>query len=98
MLSVALFMLAGPPAIRLASVPRPIEIVKIGDRNPDAPRIYRPFSATWSSSPAAIAPARSPYRIPVRFAVNPTSKDRAVDQDGRRCALIGQTICTDPPP
>jgi hypothetical protein len=97
MLSVTLFMLAALPAVALASVARPIDIVKIADRNPDAPRIYRSLSATWSSPPAVTAPPRSPYRIPVRFAVDPTSKDRALDQDGSRCALIGQTICTDPP-
>jgi len=98
MLSLTLFMLAALPAVAPARVPRPVEIVKIADQNPEAPRIYRPFSTTWSSPPAVTAPPRSPYRIPVMSAINPTAKDRAFDQDGRRCALIGQTICTDPPP
>ena len=39
------------------------------------------------------ATPRSSYRLAADDAVSPTAKDRAMGQTGRRCALIGQTIC-----
>ena len=44
----------------------------------------------------AVAPPRSPYRLPLGLAAEPTSKDIALNEDGTRCALIGQTICKRP--
>ena len=42
---------------------------------------------------AAATPARSPYRLPLDLPAEPSAKDIALNEDGTRCALIGQTIC-----
>ncbi|MFA5966308.1 MAG: hypothetical protein WC804_20015 [Sphingomonas sp.] len=39
------------------------------------------------------ATSRSPYRLPIDAPLPPTAKADAMAQTGRRCALIGQTIC-----
>jgi hypothetical protein len=98
MVAIALFLLAAAPAPPSVPAARSIDIVEIVDRSPAALRIYRPFTMRWDITPADTAAPRSPYRIPESARADPTSKDRAFDQDGTRCALIGQTICTDPPP
>ena len=95
MVAIVLFMLAVPPAMQLAHSQRPV-VIEIVERSPVVPG--RPFTTTWTVAPTDTATPRSPYRIPASVTVDPTSKDRAFDQDGSRCALIGQTICTDPPP
>lgn len=95
MVAIVLFMLAVPPAMQLAHSQRPVDVIEIVKRGPEVPG--RSFTTTWVVPADAAAP-RSPYRIPASVTVDPTSKDRAFDQDGARCALIGQTICTDPPP
>jgi hypothetical protein len=98
MVAIALFVLAAapaaPPAAVLAPAARPVDVIQIVE----APRTYRPFTVTWDVAPADTAAPRSPYRVPASTTVDPTSKDRAFDESGTRCALIGQTICTDPPP
>ena len=96
MVAIALFMLAAAPAMQLAPGQRPVDVIEFVERSPEVPG--RSFTATWKVVPADTAAPRSPYRIPASVTVDPTSKDRAFDQDGARCALIGQTICTDPPP
>jgi hypothetical protein len=42
---------------------------------------------------AATTPARSPYRLPLNLPAGPDGKDLALNEDGSRCAVIGQTIC-----
>lgn len=96
MVAIALFMLAALPATQLAHDQRPVDVGETVEWN--AKPSGRPFMTTWTVLPADTAAPRSPYRIPDSATVDPTSKDRAFDQDGARCALIGQTICTDPPP
>jgi hypothetical protein len=96
MVAIVLFMLAIPPVTPLVRNQRPVDVIQIVERGPEVPG--RSFTATWKVMPADTAAPRSPYRIPASVTVDPTSKDRAFDQDGARCALIGQTICTDPPP
>ena len=96
MVAIVLFMLAAPPAMQLAPSQRTVDVIQIVERSPEVPE--RSFTVTWTVVAAESAAPRSPYRIPASVTVDPTSKDRAFDQDGGRCALIGQTICTDPPP
>lgn len=95
MVAIALLMLAAPPAMQLAHPQRPVDVIEIMERSPAVPG--KSLTATWTVVAAEPAVPRS-YRIPASVTVDPTSKDRAFDQDGGRCALIGQTICTDPPP
>ena len=47
--------------------------------------------------PAPAAPADRRYRIEEDGATSPTAKDRAIAENGQRCALIGGRLCTRKP-
>ncbi|MEG3147202.1 hypothetical protein U1839_21325 [Sphingomonas sp. RT2P30] len=45
------------------------------------------------SATGICASSRSPYRLPIDEPTLSTAKADALRQTGRRCALIGQTLC-----
>ena len=97
MLAITILMLAAAPATHHVRAAHPAPAVYHGRLT----RKARRFSALTSKLQVVTAratPKRSPYRLPLDLAPEPTAKDIALNEDGTRCALIGQTICTDPPP
>ena len=92
MLSITILLLAAAPATHHARAVHPARMVHHGH----VPRkARRPIAMTSKKLQviAADAKPRSPYRLPLDVAPEPSAKDIALNEDGTRCALIGQTIC-----
>ncbi len=95
MLAITILMLAAAPATHHVRAAHPAPAVYHGRLT----RKARRFSALTSKLQVVTAratPKRSPYRLPLDLAPEPTAKDIALNEDGTRCALIGQTICKRP--
>ena len=92
MLAIAILLLAAAPATHHVRTAHPARIVHHGRV---ARKARRPISLTSRKLQviAADAKPRSPYRLPLDVAPEPSAKDIALNEDGSRCALIGQTIC-----
>jgi hypothetical protein len=92
MLAITILLLAAAPATHHVRAAHPARIVHHG-------RVVRkarqPIALNSGKLQVRIADAkpRSPYRLPLDLAPEPTAKDIALNEDGSRCALIGQTIC-----
>lgn len=95
MLAITIALLAAAPATHHA---RPAHAVRIVHHGRVA-RKHRPISLTSRKLQvitADVTPPRSRYRLPLGVVSEPTAKDIALNEDGSRCALIGQTICPRP--
>jgi hypothetical protein len=92
MLAITIFLLAAAPATHHVRAAHPARIVHHGHVPRKARRPIAMTSAKLHVS-AADAKPRSPYRLPLDVAPEPSAKDIALNEDGSRCALIGQTIC-----
>jgi hypothetical protein len=92
MLAITILLLAAAPATHHARTAHPARIVHHGRV---ARKARRPTSLTSRKLQVitAYAKPRSPYRLPLDLAPEPSAKDIALNEDGMRCALIGQTIC-----
>jgi hypothetical protein len=92
MLAIAILLLAAAPATHHVRAAHPGRIVHHARV---ARRARRPIAMTSPKLRVRIAdaPPRSPYRLPLGVAAEPSAKDIALNEDGSRCALIGQTIC-----
>jgi len=92
MLAITFLLLAAAPATHPVRAAHPARIVHHGRVGRKA---RRPISMTSPKLQviAVDAKPRSPYRLPLDVAPEPSAKDIALNEDGSRCALIGQTIC-----
>lgn len=96
MLAMTILLLAAAPVAHHA---RPAHSVRVVHHGHVARRAHRPISLTSRKLQvitADVTPPRSPYRLPLGVASEPSAKDIALNEDGSRCALIGQTICPRP--
>jgi hypothetical protein len=96
MLAITLFLLVAAPATHHA---RPAHRAQLVYHGRVARKAHRPIALTSRKLQvitADVTPPRSPYRLPLPVAPEPTAKDIALNEDGTRCALIGQTICPRP--
>ena len=95
MLAITIALLAAAPATHHVRAAHPARIVHHGRV---ARKARRPIALTSAKLQVRIADAkpRSPYRLPLDLAPEPTAKDIALNEDGSRCAVIGQTICPRP--
>ena len=92
MLAITILMLAAAPATHHVRAAHPARIVRHG-HVPRKARRPIVMSSAKMHVVAADAKPRSPYRLPLDIAPEPSAKDIALNEDGSRCALIGQTIC-----
>ena len=92
MLAITILLLAASPATHHVRTAHPARVVHHGRV---ARKARRPLSLTSRKLRVTIADAkpRSPYRLPLDLASEPSAKDIALNERGTRCALIGQTIC-----
>jgi len=92
MLAITILLLAAAPATHHVRAAHPARIVRHGRV---VRKARRPIVLTSRKLQVHIADARprSPYRLPLDLAPEPSAKDIALNEDGSRCALIGQTIC-----
>lgn len=92
MLAITILLLAAAPATHHVRAAYPARIVHHGRV---VRKARRPIALNSAKLQVRIADAepRSPYRLPLDLAPEPTAKDIALNEDGSRCALIGQTIC-----
>ena len=92
MLAITILLLAAAPATHHVRAAHPSRIVHHGRV---ARKARRPIALTSRKLQVHITDAkpRSPYRLPLDLPPEPTAKDIALNEDGSRCALIGQTIC-----
>src|SRR5947208_2723717 len=96
MLAITISLLAAAPATHHARVAHPAHVLYRGHVRRTA---HHPLAMTPKKLQvvtAATTPARSPYRLPLDLPGGPDSKDLALNEDGSRCAVIGQTICKRP--
>ena len=96
MLAITILLLAAAPATHHA---RPTHSARPVYHGRVMRKAHRPISLTSRKLQvvtADVAPSRSPYRLPLGVASEPTAKDIALNEDGSRCAVIGQTICPRP--
>lgn len=96
MLAITILLLAAAPATHHV---RPAHHGHAVYRGHVARKPHRSFVMTSRKlqvATAATTPARSPYRLPLDLPDGPTAKDIALNEDGSRCAVIGQTICKRP--
>jgi hypothetical protein len=99
MLAIAIFLLAAAPAQHHARVAHPAHVSRFVHRGRVMRGSHRSIALTSKRlqvSTVSATPLRSPYRLPLDEAAGPTAKDIALNEDGTRCALIGQTICPRP--
>ncbi|MDB5703133.1 MAG: hypothetical protein JWN66_249 [Sphingomonas bacterium] len=106
MLAIAMLLLTAAPVADPVHVRHPARVVRTvrvvrpvrKTRRPITMSLkkFRPDNGCGTSSICVTAQARSPYRLPLPSTAEPTDKDMALAEDGTRCALIGQTICTHP--
>jgi hypothetical protein len=91
MLAITILLLAAAPATHHVRTAHPARIVHHGRVH----KARRPISLTSRKLRVTIADEkpRSPYRLPLDLASEPSAKDIALNENGTRCALIGQTIC-----
>ena len=95
MLAITILLLAAAPVTHHARPAHPVRTVHHGRMA----RKHRPISLTSRKLQVITAdatPPRSPYRLPLGTESEPTAKDIALNEDGSRCAVIGQTICPRP--
>ena len=95
MLVMAILALAISPVAHHA---RPLKTVHSASivRHGHGRRRVRRMNLIWNKDlvvTAATRTARSPYRLPLSTLPEATIKDVAVNVDGRRCAIIGETLC-----
>ena len=102
MLALTMLLMAAPPVADRVRVKRPhaVRTVRVARK---ARRMRRPISMSVIK-PQTIGCAGDPicvtanpdmrYRLTLTSTPEPSDKEMALAQDGRRCALIGQTICT----
>ncbi len=96
MLAITILLLAAAPAshpVRTVHRTHAVYHAHVGRK---ARRSFAMTSRTLQVAPAETAHARSPYRLPLETLDGPTAKDIALNEDGSRCAVIGQTICKRP--
>lgn len=70
-----------------------IAILQLAGANPMLTKGASRLSAT---DPAPIEAKRSPYRIESE-AAGASSKDRAIQDNGTRCSVVGSRVCTRKP-
>ena len=92
MLAITILLLAAAPATHHVRAAHPARIVHHGRV---VRKARRPINMTSRKLQVITADVkqRSPYRLPLDVAPEPSAKDIALNEDGMRCALIGQTIC-----
>ena len=96
MLAMTILLLAAAPATHHV---RPVHHGHAVYHGRVARKPHRSFAMTSRKlqvATVATTPARSPYRLPLDLPDGPTAKDIALNEDGSRCAVIGQTICPRP--
>ena len=96
MLAITLFLLAAAPATHHVRAAHPTRAVHHGHIAHKPRRSFALTSKKLQVVTVRAAPTRSPYRLPLGVAAEPSAKDIALNEDGTRCALIGQTICKRP--
>ena len=102
MLVLTMLLMAAPPVAERVRVKRP-HVVRTVRATRKTRRMRRPISMSVIK-PRTIGCAGDPicvtghpdtrYRLTLPRTPEPSGKDMALAQDGTRCALIGQTICT----
>lgn len=55
------------------------------------------LSAATCDGTACTADANARYRLPLPAEQTPNPADRAFDEDGQECGVIGHTVCTGKP-
>jgi hypothetical protein len=92
MLAITILLLAAAPATHHVRAAHPTRIVHHGRVVRKARRPIKMTSRKLQAITADVKP-RSLYRLPLDVAPEPGAKDIALNEDGSRCGLIGQTIC-----
>ena len=102
MIILTLLLMAAPPAAGPVRVKRPhaVRTVRVTRkarrvRRPISMSVIRPQTIGCAGDPICVtASPDSRYRLTLPQTPEPSDKDMALAEDGTRCALIGQTICT----
>ncbi|GAA0311967.1 hypothetical protein GCM10009087_22610 [Sphingomonas oligophenolica] len=96
MLAITILLLGAAPATHHVRAAHPTPVVHHGHVVRKPRRSLALTSKKLQVVAVRSTPTRSPYRLPLGLPAEPMAKDIALNEDGTRCALIGQTICKRP--
>ena len=96
MLAITILLLAAAPATHHVRAAHPTHTLYRGHVRRKPRRSFAMTSKKLQVATVRAAPTRSRYRLPLGLPPEPTGKDLALNEDGSRCAVIGQTICKRP--
>ena len=105
MLVLTMLLMAAAPVTDRVRVKHPAPVARAARVARKARRVRKPISMSvlkpqmrgCAGDPICVtATSRSRYRLPLPRMTEPSDKDMALQEDGTRCALIGQTICQRP--
>jgi len=105
MLLLTMLLMAAPPVADRVAVkgPHVVRTARTARTARKARRVRRPISMSvikpqtigCAGDPICVtANPNSRYRLTLPPSPEPSDKDMALAQDGTRCALIGQTLCS----
>ena len=96
MLAITILLLAAAPATHHVRVAHPAHTLYRGHVRRKPHRSVAMIPRQLQVVTAETRVTRSPYRLPLDLPGKPSAKDIALNEDGSRCAVIGQTICPRP--